>query len=153
MLQQGLSLADAATGVAPTYCVERLQQDSLLRVEALARPILVVWRRHPRASLSLLRAPSSSDNPVARGFWVKTQPSFWMSDGGVCGRRNLLGGVVFRDIILLIGMVGLLFAVASSGDEVSMVCHVSRGLSTSSLVADSLVGDCGSSLGCCFDCS
>jgi hypothetical protein len=65
MLQQGLSLADATAGVAPTYCVERLQQDSLLRAEALARLILVVWRRRPRASLSLLRAPSSSDNPVA----------------------------------------------------------------------------------------
>jgi hypothetical protein len=49
---------------------------------------------------------------------VKTQSSFWTSDDGVCGRRNLLGGVVFRDIILLIGMVGLLFAVASSRDEV-----------------------------------
>jgi hypothetical protein len=50
-------------------------------------------------------------------------------------------------------MVGLLFAVASSGDEVSVVCHVSRGLSTSSLVVGSPVGDRGSSLGCCFHCS
>jgi hypothetical protein len=50
-------------------------------------------------------------------------------------------------------MVGLLFAVASSGDDVSVVCQVSRGLSTSSLVVSSLVGDHGSSLGCCFDCS
>jgi hypothetical protein len=125
----------------------------LLRAKALVRLILVVWRRRPRVSLSLLRAPSSSDNPVARGFWVKTQSSFWTSDGRVCGRRNLLGGVVFRDIVLLIGMVGLLFAVSSSGDEVSVACQVSRGLSTSSLVVGSLVGDRVSSLGCCFDCS
>jgi hypothetical protein len=89
-----------------------------------------------------MRVPSSSDNPVARGFWVKTQSSFWTSDGGVCGRRNLLGGIVFRDIVLLIGLVGLLFAASSSGDEVS----------TSSLVVGSPVGDRGSSLGCCFDC-
>jgi hypothetical protein len=115
MLRQGLSLADAAAGVAPTCCGERLQQELLLRAKALVRLILVVWRWRPRVSLSLLRAPSSSDNPVARGFWVKTQSSFWTSDGGVCGRRNLLGGVVFRDIVLLIGMVGLLFVVASSG--------------------------------------
>jgi hypothetical protein len=153
MLRQGLSLADAAAGVAPTCCDERLQQELLLRAKALVRLILVVWRRRPRVSLSLLRAPSSSDNPVAQGFWVKTQSSFWTSDGGVCGRRNLLGGVVFRDIVLLIGMVGLLFAVASSGDEVSVVCQVSRGLSTSNLVVGSLVGDNGSSLGCYFDCS
>jgi hypothetical protein len=127
MLRQGLSLADAAAGVAPIWCGERLQQDSLLRAKALARFILVVWQWRPRASLSLLREPSSSDNPVARGFWVKTQSSFRTSDGGACGRRNLLGGVVFRDIILLIGMVGLLFTDSSSGDEVSVVFHVSRG--------------------------
>jgi hypothetical protein len=105
MLRQGLSLADAPAGVALTCCDERLQQELLLQAKALARLILVVWRRHPRVSLSLLRAPSSSDNPVAQGF-LGENPLQLLDE-----RRRCLRGVVFRDISLLIRTVGLLFAV------------------------------------------
>jgi hypothetical protein len=51
----------------------------------------------PSASLPLLRAPFGSDNPAAQGLWVKIQSSSLTSDGGACGRRNLLGDVVSRD--------------------------------------------------------
>ena len=34
---------------------------------------------------------------------MKTQSSSWTSDGGACGRRDLLGGVVSRDTIQRLG--------------------------------------------------
>jgi len=74
-----------------------------LRAKALARFILVKWRRRLRASLSLLRASFWSCNPPARGLWVKTRFSSWTSDGGACGRRDLLGGVVSRDTVRRLG--------------------------------------------------
>ena len=74
-----------------------------LRAKALARFIMVKWRRRLRASFSLLRASFWSCNPPARGLWVKTRSSSWTSDGGSCGRRDLLGGVVSRDTVRRLG--------------------------------------------------
>lgn len=119
-----------------------------LRAKALARFILVKWRRRLRASLSLLRASFWSCNPPARGLWVKTRSSSWTSDGGACGRRDLLGGVVSRDTVRRLGRP------AARGLLRSVVTNLSegvrrRGLPTSRQDACSSVGGRGSSLGCC----
>jgi hypothetical protein len=58
---------------------------------------------------------------------VKTQSSFWTSDDDAYGRRNLLGGFVFRYIVRLVSMVGVLFVDASSGDDVYVVCGMCQG--------------------------
>jgi hypothetical protein len=63
------------------------------------RRILAEWRRHLRASLSLLRASFWSYNLVARCLWVKPRSNSWTSDSDACGRHDLLGGVVSRDIV------------------------------------------------------
>jgi len=65
----------------------------------------------PRQILSggMAAAPSGVALPVegvileqescCTSLWVKTRSSSWTSDGGACGRRDLLGGVVSRDTV------------------------------------------------------
>ena len=118
------------------------------RTKALARFILVKYRRRLRASLSLLRASFWSCNPPTRGLWVKTRSSSWTSDGGACGRRDLLGGVVSRDTVRRLGRP------AARGLLRSVVTNLSegvrrRGFPTSRQDACSYVGGRGSSLGYC----
>jgi hypothetical protein len=122
-----------------------------LRAKALARFILVKWRRRLRVSLSLLRASFWSCNPPARGHWVKTRSSSWTSDGGACGRRDLLGGVVSRDTVRRLGRPAardLLRPVVTNLSEGVR----RRGLPTSRQDASSSVGGWGSSLGLLFAC-
>jgi hypothetical protein len=71
----------------------------MLWAKAVARLFLAEWRRHLRASLSLLRASFLIYILVARCLWVKPRSKAWTSDGDACGRRDLLGGVVSRDIV------------------------------------------------------
>jgi hypothetical protein len=81
-------------------------------------------------SLSLLRVPFWSGYPTAQSLWVKTQSSSWTSDGGACGRRNLLGGVISRDSVrsatwpacclwLLSPMVSILSQAAGEGGRLT----------------------------------
>jgi hypothetical protein len=50
---------------------------------------------------------------LLHGLRVKIRSSFWTSDGGAYGRRNLLRGVASRDIARFIGSAGLLLVTAS----------------------------------------
>ena len=119
-----------------------------LWAKALARFILVKWRWCLRASLSLLRASFWSCNPPTRGLWVKTRSSSWTSDGGACGRRDLLGGVVSRDTVWRLGrpatrdLLRPVVTILSDGVR-------RRGLPTSRQDACSSVGGRGSALSCC----
>jgi hypothetical protein len=78
---------------------------------------------------------------------VKTRSSSWTGDGGACGRRNLLGGVVSRDTVRFDGMVGLLLVVVPAGGDKSVGGHVKRGLPTSRQDVCFSVGGRESSLG------
>jgi hypothetical protein len=98
-----------------------------LGAKALARLLLAEWRQHLRASLSLLRVSFWSYNLVACCLWVKTRYSSWMSDGDACGCRDLLGGVVSRDIFRSVTW-RLPLLVTSTGVDESVIGKAEKGV-------------------------
>jgi hypothetical protein len=117
----------------------------LFRAKALARFLLVKWRRRFRVSLSLLRVPFWNCYPVAHRLRVKTRSSSWTSDGGAYRRLDLLGGVASRDIFAR--RIGLLLVVALAGGGLSVVGQGKGGCLPSPWCLPS-VGGRGSSFGC-----